>query len=71
MAMVSFGMATSLDGIHWTKETNNPIISNPINSSSYFMQYPRFVKVGNIYNLYYSMYKSGSNLRQIGFATRN
>jgi predicted GH43/DUF377 family glycosyl hydrolase len=49
-----FGMATSTDGIHFTK-SDNPIFthSNTINSQ-YTIWYPNFRKFNNVYYLYYT-----------------
>ncbi len=51
-----FGLARSTDGIHWTKDQNNPVFSpeKVSNNWCYKISYPYLGKYGNEYRIYYT-----------------
>ncbi|MBX2975145.1 MAG: hypothetical protein KF721_03355 [Ignavibacteriaceae bacterium] len=55
-ASTCFGMATSTNGVDWTKNINNPIFTtqNTINNWATDIAYPCVIKVGTEYRIYYS-----------------
>jgi predicted GH43/DUF377 family glycosyl hydrolase len=55
-AGTGFGVATSTDGFHWTKDANNPVfkLSDVSNHWCTKIQYPYWKKFGTQYRLYYS-----------------
>ncbi|MBI5102220.1 MAG: hypothetical protein HZB33_10345 [Nitrospirae bacterium] len=62
----SIGMATSLDGVTWTKAKNNPIISPSTGWKSTHVKDQWLIKVKDLYMLYYAAMGSQWN---IGLAT--
>jgi hypothetical protein len=64
-------MATSTNGINWTKLDSNPIFK-PQNTSNgwayYDIAYPCFIKAGNEYRIYYSGWNQG--MYKIGFVRK-
>ena len=66
-----FGMATSTDGISWTKLNTNPIFKPEDTSNGwayYDIAYPCFIKAGNEYRIYYSGWNQG--MYKIGFVRK-
>jgi predicted GH43/DUF377 family glycosyl hydrolase len=66
----AFGMATSSDGINWTKLSSNPIFTKENTSNDWAEQdiaYPHLMKIGNEYRIYYSGIGNGADNYQIGF----
>lgn len=69
---MGFGKATSIDGIHWTKDSDNPYFTGSNTSNNWTSRpiYPCLINTGNNYRLYYnSSYITGSTA--IGFLTIN
>ena len=66
-ANTAFGIATSTDGIHWTKDGSNPFFTykNTYNQWVNYIQYPCIRKYNNEWRVYYSGYNSVSNQRTI------
>ncbi len=63
-----FGMATSTDGLNWTKSNSNPIFKPQYTSNGWAstdIAYPCFIKAGNEYRIYYSGWNQG--MYKIGF----
>lgn len=60
------GMATSYDGINWTKKTN-PVLTG--GSWDYQMGATSIIKIGSLYYMYYSGKSSTSASSSIGLAT--
>lgn len=70
----SFGMATSTDGVNWTKVSSNPFFTKQNthnNWASGGIAYPNFIKIGNEYRIYYSGLFSGSSQYRIGVARKS
>ncbi len=71
----SFGIATSPDGINWTKETNNPFFTKENTANKWGdedIAYPFFMKNGNEYRIYYSgIGVPGSDIYSIGFTSKH
>jgi beta-1,2-mannobiose phosphorylase / 1,2-beta-oligomannan phosphorylase len=68
----SFGLATSTDGIHWTKDPHNPVFSKANTTTTwypYIVAYPHLVRVGNELRIYYTGISS-EGIDRIGFAFR-
>lgn len=65
----SIGQAYSVDGVFWTRNINNPLIS-PVASTweANVVKDPWIVIVDNIYYLYYAGWRSSTNRFQIGLA---
>lgn len=63
------GMATSIDGINWTRYQNNPIIASNSNSWEYNLGLGDVVKANNQYYLYYAGRRMNTNEDKIGLAT--
>lgn len=62
--------ATSIDGIHWEKPTDNPILTRTLGTfDQQYIASPFVIHVGNQYKMYYSGF-DGSKW-QIGLATKN
>lgn len=63
------GLATSTDGIHWTKSTSNPVLSNgqPGDFDADHVDYATVLFHDNQFWMWYVGYKAG--VRQIGLAT--
>ncbi len=68
-----FGKAVSTDGIHWTKDSNNPYFTgtDTYNNWTFRPIYPFFIKVGNSYRVYYASTVTTNNKQAIGFLTFN
>ena len=57
-----FGLATSVDSIHWTKYPGNPVLTNVTEvaqasncaGSSHWFRYPDVIKVGSTYMMFYN-----------------
>jgi predicted GH43/DUF377 family glycosyl hydrolase len=52
-----FGLATSTDGVYWTKSTANPIFTNYDTHNNWAIggiSYPYFIKTSNDYRIYYT-----------------
>lgn len=71
-ASTGFGMATSTNGVDWTKNINNPIFTtqNTVNNWATDIAYPCVIKVGTEYRIYYSgtkntIYKIGMTRKPI------
>jgi predicted GH43/DUF377 family glycosyl hydrolase len=68
----SFGMATSTDGIHWSKDARNPVFSkaNTVNGwATTSIGYPFLVRVGNELRIYYTGI-TNDGIDRIGFAVK-
>ncbi len=53
----SFGIATSADGIHWTKNSKNPVIVKTSQHHSWApdeISYPHLKKINGVYRAYYT-----------------
>lgn len=63
------GLATSIDGIHWTKPSTTPVLSygQPGDFDADHVDYPSILFHNNKYWMWYTGYKNG--VRQIGLAT--
>ena len=67
---MGFGKATSIDGIHWTKDANNPYFTGSNTSNNWTSRpiYPCLINIGDSYRVYYnSSYISSSTA--IGYLT--
>ncbi len=67
----NIGLATSTDGINWTKHPGNPVLTTGTNSwDSIYVQDPHVIKINS---MYYMWFGGGSNDaaydQQVGFAT--
>jgi len=49
-----FGLATSLDSIHWTKHIGNPILTPSTSAETSYFQYPYVIKIGGKYMIWYT-----------------
>ncbi len=68
--ITAFGMATSTDGFHWTKSSQNPIFTDQQTSNNWAsddIAYPFLLKVNNQYKIYYSGFANGTNRYKIGY----
>jgi predicted GH43/DUF377 family glycosyl hydrolase len=66
----AFGIATSTDGIHWTKTGSNPFFKKANTAddwAEYDIAYPHLMKIGTEYRIYYSGIGDGASGYQIGF----
>lgn len=63
------GMASSPDGINWTRYQNNPIIASSFNPWEYNLGLGDIVKANNQYYLYYTGRAIYTNEDKIGLAT--
>jgi hypothetical protein len=56
-----FGFATSTDGITWTKDSGNPFFTNSQTTNHWALtiNYPRLVKFGSDYRIYYTANNNG------------
>jgi predicted GH43/DUF377 family glycosyl hydrolase len=66
----AFGMATSTDGINWTKSSENPVFTDEQTSNDWAaddIAYPFLMKVNNQYRIYYSGFANGTQRYKIGF----
>jgi len=65
----AFGMASSEDGIHWTKLSSEPFFKNESTADNwaYDIAYPHIFKKGNEYRIYYSGIGQNSSGYSIGF----
>jgi predicted GH43/DUF377 family glycosyl hydrolase len=66
----ALGMATSNDGIHWSKNISNPIFEMQNTSNNWGIggiSYPCFMKINNEYRIYYSGRLPNSAIYKIGF----
>ena len=66
----AFGMATSTDGINWTKSASNPFFTDQQTSNNWAdvdIAYPNFIKVNNEYRIYYSGVGDNTIIYKIGF----
>jgi len=63
------GLATSTDGIHWTKSGPNPVLTygQPGNFDADHVDYPSVIYHNNKYWMWYTGWSNG--IRQIGLAT--
>ncbi len=73
-ASPAFGIATSIDGIHWTKLESNPVIKKGVSHTTWAtteISYPSFKKINGIYRAYYTGFKWTSTYPEwsIGYAT--
>jgi predicted GH43/DUF377 family glycosyl hydrolase len=61
------GHATSDDGITWTKDVNNPVLTEgSVNSwENDIVNYPRVIVINNIFHMWYSGHK-GTNYNRYG-----
>jgi predicted GH43/DUF377 family glycosyl hydrolase len=71
----AFGMATSSDGINWTKDSNNPFFTEDNTANGWAdedIAYPFFMKTENEYRIYYSgIGNPNSSVYKIGFVRKN
>jgi hypothetical protein len=66
----SFGLATSMDGIFWSRETLDPILSpGPAEWDGLSLLKPAIICKDNLFQLWYSGLPSGSGNWQTGYAT--
>jgi hypothetical protein len=66
------GLATSTDGIHWTKHPNNPILSPAADTAAwdgYSADTPDVVVVDDVYQMYYRGWRKRGGTSWIGRAT--
>ncbi len=65
----SFGLATSTDGIHWTKDARNPVFTKAQTSSwtPQNVAYPHLVRVGSELRIYYTGISS-DGVDHLGYA---
>jgi len=67
----AFGMATSTDGINWTKNNANPFFTKDQTANNWAdeeIAYPFFTKIENEYRIYYSgIGTPGSIIYSLGF----
>ncbi len=66
----AFGMATSTDGINWTKSASNPFFTDQQTANNWAddnIAYPNFIKVNNEYRIYYSGIGDNTIIYKIGF----
>ena len=68
---MGFGKAISTDGIHWTKNVNNPYFTglNTANNWSDRPLTPYLIKVSDGYRVYYNSTSEASDPQAIGFLT--
>ena len=68
--IAQIGYATSTDGINWTKDSNNPVLSVGASGSwdSDLVANPAVIKDGSVYKMWYEASDAGKWLR-IGYAT--
>jgi predicted GH43/DUF377 family glycosyl hydrolase len=66
----AFGLATSTDGISWTKDVNNPFFTTQNTSKNWVksIQYPCLRKYNNEWRVYYAGFDYPNDMRYIGFA---
>ena len=63
------GYATSQDGVTWTKHPDNPILSpTPSSWDSDIVGFPRIIKNGDRYQMWYSGRTSGNSVDRLGYA---
>jgi predicted GH43/DUF377 family glycosyl hydrolase len=67
--LFQIGLATSTDGINWTKSNPNPVLTNgqPGSFDADHVDYPSVIYHNNKYWMWYSGWSNG--IRQIGLAT--
>jgi predicted GH43/DUF377 family glycosyl hydrolase len=65
------GMATSADGITWTRHPNNPVLTLGDNGAwdSFFVQHPRVVRTPDGWVMSYRSFSSGGSDKAYGLAT--
>jgi sucrose-6-phosphate hydrolase SacC (GH32 family) len=65
-SLSAIGFATSTDGLHWTKDSSNPIFSNSgtANKWTNTLHYPCLRKLGNEWRIYYCGFVG--SVKQIG-----
>jgi len=71
-AATGFGIATSLDGISWTKNSSNPFFTKDQtynNWANYKIAYPFYIRINNKDRIYYTGFPS-SGPYKIGFVTK-
>ena len=69
----AFGMATSTDGVNWSKSINNPIVKKQNTSNNWGaggIGYPFLMKFNNEYRLYYSGKIENSEVYRMGFTSK-
>jgi len=68
---LAFGTATSVDGVSWTKSTNNPVFTkdNTYKNWSSEVRYPNILQIGNSYKLYYTGIVNGKLAIAVGDLT--
>jgi len=64
----NFGLATSPDGINWTKYSGNPVMTGG-GLDSYVMYSPTVLRVGNQFRMWYTCARSYASQLQICYAT--
>ena len=62
------GYAHSTDGIHWTKHSENPVLSTGSNWDSYYVYSPTVIKEESTYKMWYVGY-AGGTIAAVGHAT--
>ena len=66
----NIGYATSQDGIHWTKYSENPVFTtNSSGWDSYSVQDPHVIKMGDTYRMWYGGNDVDGYGQQVGYAT--
>lgn len=65
----AFGMATSSDGINWTKNSSNPFFTKEDTNNNWAnsISYPNFIKLENEYRIYYTGGHGNQYNSSIGF----
>ena len=64
-----FGLATSSDGLNWTKDNSNPFFTNMNSANNWaddYIAYPSLVKTNNEYRIYYCGIGDNSIVYKIG-----
>jgi len=64
---MAIGLATSPDGIHWTKYPNNPVLDRGSWWEGYNVWDPTVIRVGSEYKMWYG--GDDGNVARIGYAT--
>lgn len=67
----SIGLATSYDGIHWTKYPENPVFTpdNPKRWDGYSVDTPDIILDEGLYHMWYRGWKRPDGISWIGYAT--
>jgi len=70
--LANIGLATSSDGINWTKHPNNPIFTTGTNTwDSHYVQDPHVINDNGVYYMWYGGNDVEGYGQQVGLATSN